>query len=191
MSSSTLNIAELCPSTSALGPGTRFAIWVQGCPFNCKDCLARKWIPFKIANVIAINTLADTIIRNKDIQGISLSGGEPMMQAEKLSLLLQKVLSARPELNVIVFSGFTMTQLIWDDAQKLLGHTDLLVDGQYVDKLNDNSGLRGSSNQKFHFLTDRLLPYREEIEARRNNIEFHVMNDGVLMAGIPSKQFKW
>ncbi|TVL99017.1 MAG: hypothetical protein CV087_19680 [Candidatus Brocadia sp. WS118] len=186
-----LNLAHICPSTRALGPGNRFAVWVQGCPFNCKGCIATEWIPFKKAQAVEVSDLAQAIISRGDVDGITLSGGEPMMQAGRLALLLRLVREQRPELNVIVFSGFTLKQLVWDEAKELIGHCDLLIDGQYVAHLNDGNGLRGSSNQQFHFLTDMLLPFREEITRIRSEIEIHLLDDGVLMAGIPSPNFNW
>jgi anaerobic ribonucleoside-triphosphate reductase activating protein len=191
MINNALNIAQLCPSTAALGPGNRFAVWVQGCPFNCHGCIAQEWIPFKIANAVRVEALAEAIIEKDDIQGISLSGGEPMMQAGRLSLLLRLVRKARPELDVILFSGFTLRQLIWDEARDLLASIDLLVDGQYIEQHNNGHGLRGSGNQQFHFLTDRLLPYKQEITNHRSGMEFHLLDDGVLMAGIPPPDFTW
>jgi anaerobic ribonucleoside-triphosphate reductase activating protein len=186
-----LNIADICPGTRTLGPGNRFAIWVQGCPFECPGCIAPDWIPFKVANATAVVVLAEAIIARDNIRGISISGGEPMMQAGRLSGLLRIVREARPELDVIVFSGFTLQQLVWDEACELLTFIDLLIDGQYINKRNDGNGLRGSSNQQFHFLTERLLPYRDEILKRRTGVEFHLLDDGVLMAGIPVKGFTW
>ncbi len=191
MTAPRLNIAQLCPATKALGPGDRFAIWVQGCPFNCKGCISPDWIPFKVATPMPIDQLAQQIIAAKNIEGITISGGEPMMQAGKLSGLLRQVSAARPELNVIVFTGFTHQQLVWDEARELLACIDLLVDGQYVQHLNDQAGLRGSNNQQFHFLTDRLFPFREQILNRRSDIEIHLLNDGALMAGIPPSGFNW
>lgn len=191
MSQDILNIAHLCPSTAALGPWNRFAIWVQGCPFTCPGCLAPEWIPFKVANTISVESLAEAIIRQETIEGITLSGGEPLMQAGRLATLLRLVRAVRPELTVIVFSGFVREQLVWEEASALLSYVDLLIDGQYVNKLNDGRGLRGSSNQQFHFLTDRLLPYRETILNNRPGMEFHFLNDGVLSAGIPPPNFSW
>ncbi|PWV45828.1 4Fe-4S single cluster domain-containing protein [Chitinophaga sp. S165] len=191
MTPSRLNIAQLCPATKTLGPGERFAIWVQGCPFNCKGCISPDWIPFKIATPMPIDLLAKQIIAEQNIEGITISGGEPMMQAGKLSGLIRRISAERPELNVIVFTGFTHRQLVWDEARELLACIDLLVDGQYVQHLNDQTGLRGSANQQFHFLTDRLLPFREQILNRRSDIEIHLLNDGALMAGIPPSGFNW
>lgn len=186
-----LNLASLCLKTSSLGIGTRFAIWVQGCPFNCKGCIAPDWIPFKKNLVLPISYVAQIAIDQENIQGITISGGEPMLQAGRLAKFLALVFEKRPELDVIIFSGFTLKQLNWDEAKRLLAYTDLLVDGQYVDQKNNGMGLRGSSNQQFHFLTDRLLPYRSEIENQRQKLEFHISDEGVLMTGIPDKNFKW
>lgn len=187
----TLNLAHICPTTRSLGPGNRFVVWVQGCPFNCKGCVSPAWIPFEKAQIVEVGDLARAISQREDITGITLSGGEPMMQAGRLAQLLRLVKAQRPELNVIVFSGFTLRQLVWDEAQDLLSQCDLLVDGQYINNLNDGLGLRGSSNQQFHFLTDKLLPFKDEILASRNSVELHLLDDGVLMTGIPSPNFSW
>ena len=73
----------------------------------------------------------------------------------------------------------------------LLNLTDLLIDGQYVESKNDGMGLRGSNNQRFHYLTNKLDKFKSEIEQKRRNIEFKILDDGVLMTGIPQKDFKW
>ena len=86
-----INIAEIHPSTDNLGPGKRFAIWVQGCPFKCKNCIAPDWIPFEVNKPMLLTRLVSKIIAAKDIEGITISGGEPFMQASQLALILQKV----------------------------------------------------------------------------------------------------
>lgn len=191
MSSHLLNIASLQPVTESLGPGKRFALWVQGCPFNCRNCVSPDWIPFKRATVASIRKVAKMIIDTVEIEGISISGGEPMMQAGRLAQLLEIVKKERPELNVIVFSGFRLEQLIWEEARMLLGYTDVLIDGLYIEKLNDDKGLRGSSNQQVHFLTERLMKYKDTFLEKGRSLEFHIKNDGVLMVGVPAKNFKW
>lgn len=40
MSGPTLAVAETHPACTVLGPGTRFALWVQGCPLNCAGCVS-------------------------------------------------------------------------------------------------------------------------------------------------------
>lgn len=186
-----LNIAALTPATEALGPGRRFALWVQGCPFRCKGCLSPQWIPFTKANILDIEPLARQIVLQEGLDGISISGGEPMVQAGELADLLALVQAERPTFSVIVFSGFRIEQLHWPAAQRLLSVTDLLVDGLFQQKRNDGRGLRGSSNQRFHFLTERLLPFREAIAGERQSLEYQIQPDGVLQVGIPPRDFQW
>lgn len=186
-----LNLAEICPGTYTLGPGLRFAIWVQGCPFNCKGCVSQDWIPFKLAQVFAVEELAEMIVSSSSLDGITISGGEPFMQAGKIVQLLQLIETKAPHLNTIVFTGFNLEQLTWTEAKQLLSFTDVLISGLYVDKLNDNKGLRGSSNQKIHYLTSIFSANRKYFDNRKRDLEFHVANDGVLMAGIPERGFSW
>lgn len=191
MNHTMLNIADFEADTRSLGPGRRFALWVQGCPFNCANCIAPDWIPFRVAKVISVEALAKVIVRSTWLDGISISGGEPMMQAGRLSKLVDLVKSERSQLDVIVFTGFKKKQLVWEEAQALLARTDVLIDGLYVDHLNDNKGLRGSNNQNVHFLTNKLLGQRSYFTEKPRTLEFHVKDDGVLMVGLPEQKFKW
>ena len=63
--------------TRALGPGLRYAIWTQGCPFNCPGCVTPEGRPIVAAKIIDTTTLANDIIGNKNISGVTISGGEP------------------------------------------------------------------------------------------------------------------
>jgi anaerobic ribonucleoside-triphosphate reductase activating protein len=186
-----LNIADFQMSTTSLGPGKRFALWVQGCPFNCENCIAPDWIPFKQANIFSPVQMAEIILNTPGIDGITISGGEPMMQARRLAAMLEIVRVKKPGLNVIIFSGFRLKQLAWEDARLLLDHVDVLIDGLYREKLNDGLGLRGSANQQVHFLTEALRKQEKYFLERPRNLEFHIKSDGVLMVGIPEKAFKW
>src|SRR5699024_10862862 len=109
-----LNIASYQPHVTNLGPGKRFVIWLQGCPFDCKNCMSQDWIPFEVANLIRVDDLINAVIQTKDIEGITLSGGEPMMQAAMLTLFLSAVKRHRPTLTVICFTGFKLKQLEWN-----------------------------------------------------------------------------
>lgn len=191
MNKNLLNIAEICPSSQTLGPGKRFVLWVQGCPFSCKGCVAPNWIPFEAAQLYTIEQVAQQILSTPDIAGITISGGEPLMQAGRLAKLIEVVKKVNPALNVIVFTGFELSQLVWKDAKELLAQTDVIITGLYVQKRNTGEGLRGSDNQQIIFLTEALKSYQETFYGHRKNLEFHVKKDGVLMVGIPQKDFKW
>jgi anaerobic ribonucleoside-triphosphate reductase activating protein len=180
-----LNIASIIDSVSTLGPGRRFAIWVQGCPFSCKGCISADYIPFVKNQFIEIQTLANKIIAS-DVDGITISGGEPFAQAGQLAKLLQIVLEQRPELNVLVFTGFSFSKLTGAGARALLGYVDLLITELFVEDLNTEIGLRGSDNQEFHYLTNKFLKYKDQIEKSPKRIETIVDGNMITHVGIMS-----
>lgn len=183
-----INILDVERRTRSLGPGLRYAIWTQGCPFNCPKCTTPEGRPVVAAKIIETAHLAEDIIRNNAISGITISGGEPFLQAASVATLLRKVKESCPELTVIIFTGFMKENLLSKEALVVLSMTDLLIDGQYVDKLNDGVGLRGSSNQRLHFLTDRLLPYKEELMYGKRQLEVKLVYNQIDAIGIPFKQ---
>lgn len=186
-----LSIHDLCRQGSrALGPGLRYVIWTQGCPFHCEGCATLEGQSMTFDKQVRVTALADDIISRPSIEGVTISGGEPFLQAEALSYLLDLVKVKRPELTVMSFTGYLKEDLSWPEALRLLDHLDLLVDGPYIEELNDNQGLRGSSNQRFHFLTPRLLPWKDELEHGKRKVEYHVVQGKVKAFGVPSNEIK-
>lgn len=184
---SLLSVYDLCrQGTRALGPGLRYVVWTQGCPFSCEGCATPESRPVTHDNQVLVSDLVRDVLSRPDIDGITLSGGEPFLQSESLAVFLEQVLLERPELTVISFTGYSIGDLTCPSARRLLERVDLLIDGPYIPALNDNTGLRGSSNQGFHYLTDRLVPWKEELERGRRRVEYH-LQEGVLKGfGIPS-----
>lgn len=174
--------------TRALGPGLRYALWTQGCPFACSGCTTPESRPVDGGTIVDVDVLADDILSADGIDGITISGGEPFIQATSLAALLEQVKTVEPRLNVIAFTGFTLEKLHEvEGAAGLLKYIDLLIDGPYVKALDDGIGLRGSSNQRLHFLSDRLLPYHEELECGRRQVEITFRKGSPAVVGIPLK----
>ncbi|MBO5026313.1 MAG: radical SAM protein [Bacteroidaceae bacterium] len=174
--------------TRNLGPGLRYAIWLQGCPFNCFNCITPQARPVVAAKIAEVESLAKDIVSNSRIDGLTISGGEPFLQAEALVSLLSMVREYRPELTVLIFTGFNLENLDSPMVRKVLEMTDVLIDGKYIDSLNDGIGLRGSSNQRIHFLSDRLTAYEEEMNKGKRSIEVSFHNKVIDIIGIPLKQ---
>ena len=184
-----LSIHDLCQDgTTVLGPGNRYVIWTQGCPFHCDGCITPKSQPISEEKQVCVYDLADDILSRPQIDGITISGGEPFLQAAVLADLIDIVLKKRPEITAISYTGYVMEDLLWPDAKRLIAKLDLLIDGPYVQTLNDNKGLRGSSNQRFHFLTTRLLPWKAELEQGKRKVEFHLSNGTIKGFGVPSNE---
>ena len=186
-----INIYDLCENgTKVLGPGLRYVIWTQGCPFNCNGCITPDSIPIIENKIISTDSIAERIILNKNIYGITVSGGEPFLQASRLEYIVNKVLLERPELTIVVFTGYKIEDLVWLEAKELLAKIDVLIDGQYIEKKNDNKALRGSNNQRIHFLTNRLLNEKYYFFERQRGIEIQVKNGYLDIIGIPNKEIK-
>ncbi len=182
-----LNVAAMCGSSRSLGPGERGAVWVQGCPFQCKGCIAPDWLPLREANLVTPVELADQLLKSQTVTGLTFSGGEPMLQAAGLAEVAQ-IARARRELNIICFTGFRYEHLLEAPPSPgvfaLLEHIDVLIDGAYVESKDDGLGLRGSNNQRIIHLTSRLAGYNLETWPRRVEIEIRHME--AMVVGIPS-----
>ena len=140
-------------------PGVRYALWVQGCPRRCPGCVAPEAQALDGGTELETGALAWEILLS-GAEGLTISGGEPFLQAEALAELIRTVRRKR-DLGVIVYTGYVYEELLADPAARaLLEETDLLIDGPYVKELDDGKSLRGSSNQRVIPLTER---YREEL----------------------------
>ena len=182
-----LNIYDLCRhGTTVLGPGIRYVIWTQGCPFKCEGCVTPNSRPLTKDKIVRVIDIAEDILSRPQIEGITISGGEPFLQAAALADLLEIVHAERPELTVLSYTGYTKETLTWPEAKRLTNCIDLLIDGPYIQALNDNKGIRGSSNQRLHFFTPRLLPWKEELENGKRKVEYHINNGNIRAYGVPA-----
>ena len=185
---SSLNLATWSEEgTYALGPGKRLALWTQGCLKRCQGCISPEFQVLKPAHLVEVDTLVSWLFTRKDFEGITISGGEPFLQATHLARFLQQIRLKREELTVIVFTGFRREELDWPEAQRFLQWIDLLIDGVYVEQQTSEVGLRGSDNQRFHYLTERLLPWKIEIEQGERIREIQYINQTIFPIGIPPK----
>ena len=145
------------PAVRVLGPGVRYVLWTHGCHKNCPGCVAGGAHSVKEGKPIDTGALAWEIALS-GADGLTISGGEPFLQATALAELIDQLRQIRP-MGVIVYSGYRYEELREQpEAAALLKRIDLLVDGEYIQALDDHRGLRGSSNQRAIPLTDL---YRE------------------------------
>ncbi|GBF33264.1 ribonucleotide reductase of class III activating protein [Desulfocucumis palustris] len=147
-----VELAGVLPESVVDGPGLRFVIFTQGCPHRCKGCHNRHtWEPGG-GKMYAADELFEQIRANPLLKGITLSGGEPFSQSAPLAGLARRVRDKG--MDVICYSGYTWEYLTGHlngrgNFQELLGVTDYLVDGPFVEELrNFKLPFRGSSNQR-------------------------------------------
>jgi anaerobic ribonucleoside-triphosphate reductase activating protein len=189
---STLQVYSIVPQTRVLGPFLRFALWVQGCPFRCQGCITPDSLPVDGGESLSVASVAEAILSTPDIEGITISGGEPFAQAGSLYALLRLVKNHK-NLGVIIYSGYTLAKLRKQAKSNsavdgVLRYTDLLIDGPYVAAKDDGLSLRGSANQQLHLLTARYAEYTENYGKAKREVEIHVREDDVMLVGIAGEE---
>ena len=141
------------------GPGWRVSMWVQGCSLRCtKRCLNPHMLASNDKHKMSISQIMDaleTIRKRQPFEGITMLGGEPSEQPQGLALLLASCHDRG--WSTMVYSGNTYEALQQQpNAQGWLQHTDILVDGPYLEEeYDDYLAWRGSKNQRLLCLSDR------------------------------------
>ena len=112
------------------GPGIRFVVFMQGCPLRCKYCHNPDSWKVGAGEERSVADLVNEIVRYKNYYGekggVTVSGGEPLLQIDFVTKLLKEVKS-RGINTAVDTSGFTFNQ---NDASVLEKHA--LLD-EYVD----------------------------------------------------------
>ena len=147
-----LRLAGVVRESFADGPGIRFTVFTQGCSHNCAGCHNPQTHSPDGGYMTTTEKLLCEIDKDPLLSGVTISGGEPFMQAAAVAELVQRV--RERAMNVITYTGYTMEELLegldaHPDWHALLEATDLLVDGRFVLELrNPSLRFRGSSNQR-------------------------------------------
>jgi anaerobic ribonucleoside-triphosphate reductase activating protein len=137
------------------GDGIRIVIFFQGCPHRCYNCHnpstwdisnGTEYTPKDLFNKI------DKLIKNdKFIDGLSLSGGEPLIQKD-LYKFLQIFKSYYPEKTIWMWTGYTFNKM---PNFETLNYIDVVIDGKYKESLKDTKKFwRGSNNQNMYKKVD-------------------------------------
>ncbi len=169
-----------------LGPGIRFILWTQGCARCCKGCMTPMSQDRDSGRIISVFDLADIIIQSGR-DGLTISGGEPFLQAQALYELVN-LIRAKRDIGIIVYTGYTLDEILQSKDLymcRFLEQIDLLIDGPYIEELNDGMNLRGSSNQRAIALTARYESDVDGYGSKKAEVEFFMKEDKVLMVGVP------
>ena len=184
-----LRVYDVQDCVTALGPGVRFAVWTQGCLRRCPGCRSPQSRPLDGGTLVDTRELAARIAESGR-EGVTISGGEPFLQAAALCEMIELARAER-DVGVIVYTGCTLEELQASDDEavhRLLSLCDLLIDGAYVEALNDGKNWRGSSNQRAIPLTQRYRAQAAEYGAKPASVEFFFGEEGVRMVGVPSRE---
>jgi anaerobic ribonucleoside-triphosphate reductase activating protein len=160
--------------TLANGPGARCCLWLQGCTLGCPGCFNPETHSFKNDSNYIVSEVFDWIKDAQNIEGLTVSGGEPLQQQDALIELLELV-RKKTHLSTIVFTGFSYEEVqSMPCFQQLARLIDVLIAGRYVEGSRIKSGFTGSANKTIHYFSSRyeandleIVPISEVIISRQ------------------------
>lgn len=174
----------------ALGPGERVCLWTQGCSKRCPGCMSpdlRDTCGPDLDEAVIANILKKTA-ENSSCDALTISGGDPFEQPAALLKLLTLV---RPQFqDILVYTGYEYESILsgisGESGKECLTLIDVLIDGPYIAELNrPEFVLRGSGNQKIHYLNEAVRQKYEEYMSAGRIIECFPHNDTMFITGIP------
>ena len=145
------------------GPGIRFVVFMQGCALKCKYCHNRDTWDTSLGKEMSVNELLEEILRYEDYffrsgGGVTISGGEPLLQLDFLIELFRKLKNHNIHTAIDTSGMFNIT----DKIKQLLLLTDLvLLDIKHINsnKCKDLVGLPNEKELAFaRYLSDNNIP---------------------------------
>ena len=149
------------------GPGVRFIVFMQGCNMRCKYCHNPDTWDKNGGREVTADEVIKTALRYRTYWGkkggITISGGEPLLQLDFLIELCKKCREQGIS-TVIDTAGkpFTREEPFFSKFNELLNYTDLIMlDLKHIDS-NDHKALTGFGNKNIldlaQYLSEKNVP---------------------------------
>jgi anaerobic ribonucleoside-triphosphate reductase activating protein len=165
------------------GPGNRFVLWTQGCSKGCSECFNPETWSTNVYKELSPRQIFE-LVKNFEVDGITISGGDPLEQEDDLLELLFLLKEIKLTKGIILFTGFTREEIrVNPIREKCLSYIDVLIDGRYEKNLKVDFSLRGSSNQTFYFFSDKISSDELYFD---QEVEISSFEDSVIITGFPN-----
>lgn len=176
---------------TTLGPGERLVIWFAGCSKQCHNCSNPElWYadPAKDIEPDRLLQALEPHLGTRKLDGITLTGGDPLEQFDALIAILPRLRHMTGD--ILLYTGYTLDELPVtlgiEQFDVLRQNISVLIDGPYVDHLNDSqSALRGSTNQQLHFFDDQLRDKYNLYLERGRRLQNVFYQDRIISVGVP------
>lgn len=173
-------IHQITPSSVVNGPFDRTVIHFQGCTLSCPGCFNTSTHPMKDGMDLSALKIVEQMPKGQE--HVTISGGEPFLQINGLLELVQAL--KEKEIGIVLFSGFYKREILkMPLGNEILNNVDVLIDGRFEENKIAESGIRGSSNQTIHFLSNKYS--LEQMKNRQFEMQFKE-NGEVIMTGFPN-----
>lgn len=143
---------NLQPDSIVDGLGIRTVVWTQGCSHKCLGCHNGDTWDFNGGFLTDIEKVKEDLLKIKDQDGITLTGGDPFFQVAACLELAK--FAHENNLNVWCYTGFRFEELMEMSSKnpkviEFLKQIDILIDGRFeIEKRSLNLKFRGSTNQR-------------------------------------------
>lgn len=157
------------------GEGIRMVLWTQGCPHHCQGCHNPETHSSKNGVLVDVEEIKKKIASIEGQDGITFSGGDPMMQAESCAELAK--FSKKMKLNVWCYTGYTFEELLKLAENKIgirdfLCNIDVLVDGKFIlEEKSYDIIFRGSKNQRLVDVKRSLIENKTVLVTKFDSIQ--------------------
>lgn len=146
-----IRIAGSLRHSSVNGSGVRYVLFFQGCTHHCAGCQNPETWDLSGGIETDTDTVLAKIKATKYLDGITLSGGDPLFQPEAAAEIARGAKSLG--LTVWCYTGFTFEELLsgaaGESALSAVREMDVLVDGRFsLAEKTEEAVYRGSANQR-------------------------------------------
>ena len=173
-----VRIAGIEKNSIVDGEGLRYTIFLQGCNHECKGCHNPETWDFNGGSEIDTDELLNNICTDPIIDGVTLSGGDPLFQAKNLIEFAKQIKSKG--LDIWIYTGFVFDEFlkyvnnekadkrITNSMIELLKIADVVVDGPFkIEHRSLDCTFRGSTNQRIidtkkSFENNKIIEYTGE-----------------------------
>ena len=182
-------VSRLHFPVTALGPGRRVGLWLQGCSIRCPGCISLDTWESDVGIVPLPDLIARVSAMAAEADGLTISGGEPFDQPDVLSAVLHAWRSASRR-STLVFTGREFGEIApWLADND--GLVDAVITGPFRSEQPQTVALRGSDNQELHVLTQlgtEMNAFERTLqpEDRRLDVMFDELGHA-WFAGIPAR----
>lgn len=170
-----LRYADILEDSVVDGPGIRTVVFLQGCPRHCLGCHNPGTLDPEGGIAITPRALAKMILKalTKKHAGLTLSGGDPMLQQGELVEVLDFVKKRLPDLNIWAYTGYLFEEV---QDYPIMAYLDVVVDGPFIEAEKALTLVYcGSGNQ-------RLVDVPKSLE-RGRTVSWQVDSKGYLTKG--------
>ena len=186
-----MKIARILYPIQSLGPGNRLCIWVCGCKRRCYQCANPELQYADPEKEVGLDLLIELITPQlREADGVTISGGEPFDQTEELAQLVDAIFTFTKD--ILVFTGYSRKALEQrnDSAtEHILNSIAVLIDGEYIDELNNGETLRGSENQQIYYLSNSVRELYDAYLKEGRKVQNIATSSGVFSIGIHNRNF--